>query len=138
MGDIIDETLVKKIENGELKNENLMRGKVMGGAFNLIRSNDLIWNYVCKQLPERKKPAPFDVLYLEWRQHQPSWLTCMAITCATCFYENKLSRKNALRICDTPVDIGRLNYQFLLLVPAKTIFHRPLPHSLQPNLLAAL
>lgn len=107
MGDIVDETLVKKIEQGELKNENLMRGKVMGGAFNLIRSNDLIWNYVANSYLKGKKPAPFDVLY--WNGDNTNLPANMyGFYLRHMLFENKLSRKNALRICDTPIDIGRI------------------------------
>jgi polyhydroxyalkanoate synthase len=107
MGDIIDEALVKKIENGELKEQNLMRGKVMGSAFNLIRSNDLIWNYVANSYLKGKKPAPFDVLY--WNGDNTNLPANMyGYYLRHMLFENKLSRKNALRICDTPVDIGRL------------------------------
>jgi len=107
MGDIIDENLVKKIENGELKNENLMRGKVMGGAFNMIRSNDLIWNYVANSYLKGKKPAPFDILY--WNGDNTNLPANMyGFYLRYMLLENKLSRKNALRICDTPIDIGKI------------------------------
>ncbi|HXP50103.1 MAG TPA: class I poly(R)-hydroxyalkanoic acid synthase [Bacteroidia bacterium] len=107
MGDIIDEGLVKKIENGELKEQNLMRGKVMGSAFNLIRSNDLIWNYVANSYLKGKKPAPFDVLY--WNGDNTNLPANMyGYYLRHMLFENKLSRKNALRICDTPIDIGRI------------------------------
>jgi len=107
MGDIVDEALVKKIENGELKTENLMRGKVMGSAFNLIRSNDLIWNYVANSYLKGKKPAPFDVLY--WNGDNTNLPANMyGFYLRHMLFENKLSRKNALRICNTPIDIGKI------------------------------
>lgn len=108
MGDIVDEALIKKIENGELKEQNLMRGKVMGGAFNLIRSNDLIWNYVANSYLKGKKPAPFDVLY--WNGDNTNLPAKMYdYYLRHMLFENKLSRKNALRICDTPIDIGKID-----------------------------
>ncbi|HTA84245.1 MAG TPA: class I poly(R)-hydroxyalkanoic acid synthase [Bacteroidia bacterium] len=107
MGDIVDETLIKKIENGELKEQNLMRGKVMGSAFNMIRSNDLIWNYVANSYLKGKKPAPFDILY--WNGDNTNLPANMyGYYLRHMLFENKLSRKNALRICDTPIDIGKI------------------------------
>ncbi|MGP8215722.1 MAG: PHA/PHB synthase family protein [Bacteroidia bacterium] len=107
MGDIIDEALVKKIEEGELKEEKLMRGKVMGSAFNLLRSNDLIWNYVANSYLKGKKPAPFDILY--WNGDNTNLPANMyGFYLRKMLFENKLSRKNALRICDTPIDIGKI------------------------------
>jgi polyhydroxyalkanoate synthase len=116
MGDIVDEALVKKIENGELKTENLMRGKVMGSAFNLIRSNDLIWNYVANSYLKGKKPAPFDVLY--WNGDNTNLPANMyGFYLRHMLFENKLSRKNALRICNTPIDIGKIDIPTFVVSP---------------------
>jgi polyhydroxyalkanoate synthase len=114
MGDIIDETLVKKLEQGELKTEKMMRGKVMGSAFNLIRSNDLIWNYVSNSYLKGKKPAPFDVLF--WNGDNTNLPANMyGYYLRYMLYENKLSRKNALRICDTPIDIGKIELPTMVI-----------------------
>jgi polyhydroxyalkanoate synthase len=107
MGDLIDEALVRKIEEGELKENGMMRGKVMGNAFNVIRSNDLIWNYVTNNYLKGKKLTPFDVLY--WNGDNTNLPAAMyGYYLRYMLYENKLSRKNALRICDTPIDIGKI------------------------------
>ena len=117
MGDIIDETLVKKLE-GELQTTKLMSGKVMGSAFNLIRSNDLIWNYVANSYLKGKKPAPFDVLY--WNGDNTNLPANMyGFYLRHMLYENKLSRKNALRICDTSVDIGKIEIPTMIIGAAE-------------------
>lgn len=107
MGDVIDQALVRKLERGELQEQGVMHGHDMEKAFNLIRVNDLVWSYVVNNYLKGKKPPPFDVLY--WTNDNTNLPAKMYI-----FYlrhmilENKLSRKNALRICGEPMDLGKI------------------------------
>lgn len=107
MGDVIDNALVKKLERGELLEKGIMSGHDMEKAFNLIRANDLIWSFVVNNYLKGKNPAPFDLLF--WTNDNTNLPAKMYL-----FYlrnmvlENKLSRKNALRICKTPIDIGKI------------------------------
>lgn len=108
MGDVIDNALVKKMERGDILENGLMNGQDMEKAFNLIRANDLIWKYVVDNYLKGKTPTPFDLLF--WTNDNTNLSAKMYL-----FYlrymvlENKLSRKNALRICDTPIDIGKID-----------------------------
>ncbi|OFY87725.1 MAG: hypothetical protein A3F72_02465 [Bacteroidetes bacterium RIFCSPLOWO2_12_FULL_35_15] len=107
MGDVIDNALVKKLERGELTEKGVMSGHDMEKAFNLIRANDLVWNFVVNNYLKGKTPTPFDLLF--WTNDNTNLPASMYL-----FYlrymvlENKLSRKNALRICKTPIDIGKI------------------------------
>lgn len=107
MGDVIDQALIKKLERGELIEQGVMHGHDMEKAFNLIRANDLIWSFVVNNYLKGKTPTPFDLLY--WTNDNTNLPANMYL-----FYlrhmvlENKLSRKNALRICNTPIDIGKI------------------------------
>ncbi|MEO7087530.1 MAG: class I poly(R)-hydroxyalkanoic acid synthase [Bacteroidia bacterium] len=107
MGDVIDHALISKLERGELLEEGIMHGHDMERAFNLIRANDLIWSYVVSNYLKGKSPTSFDVMY--WTNDNTNLPAKMYL-----FYlrymvlENKLSRKNALRICDTLIDIGKI------------------------------
>ena len=129
MGDVIDKALVKKIERGELLiNHGVMHGKYMEAGFNLIRANDLIWYYVVNNYLEGKMPKPFDVLF--WTNDNTNLPAEMFI-----FYmnkmilENQLSKKNALIICNEPIDIGLISAPVCAIgfcedhiSPAKTVF----------------
>lgn len=107
MGDVIDQALVSKLERGELQEEGVMHGHDMEKAFNLIRANDLIWNYVVNNYLKGKKPKAFDVLY--WTNDNTNLPAKMySFYLRHMILENKLSRKNALRICDVPIDIGKI------------------------------
>ncbi|MFY9310379.1 MAG: class I poly(R)-hydroxyalkanoic acid synthase [Bacteroidia bacterium] len=108
MGDVIDQALLKKLERGELQEQGVMHGHDMEVAFNLIRANDLVWGFVVNNYLKGKAPAPFDVMY--WTNDNTNLPAKMYLYyLRKMVFENKLSRKNALRICNTPIDIGKID-----------------------------
>jgi polyhydroxyalkanoate synthase len=108
MGDVIDQALLKKLERGELQERGVMHGHDMEVAFNLIRANDLVWGFVVNNYLKGKAPAPFDVMY--WTNDNTNLPAKMYLYyLRKMVFENKLSRKNALRICNTPIDIGKID-----------------------------
>ena len=107
MGDVINEALVTKLEKGELLEDDVMHGHDMERAFNLIRSKDLIWNYAINNYLKGGQPAAFDVIY--WTNDNTNLPANMYIFyMKEMIFKNKLSRKNALRISNTPIDIGKI------------------------------
>jgi polyhydroxyalkanoate synthase len=58
----VDEDQVKWIE-GRMSEKGYLPGARMADAFNLLRSNDLIWSYVVNNYMLGKDPLPFDLLY---------------------------------------------------------------------------
>ena len=108
MGDIIDEKLVKTLEEGDIVKNGIMSGHDMEYAFNFIRANDLVWSFVVNSYLKGKAPAPFDVMY--WTNDSTNLPAKMYLFYLRhMVFENKLSRKNALRICNTPIDIGKID-----------------------------
>jgi polyhydroxyalkanoate synthase len=108
MGDIIDKALISKLERGELMHDGILNGADMETAFNLIRPNDLIWNYVVSNYLKGIKPTAFDVMY--WTNDNTNLPAAMYVYYMRyMILENKLSRKNALTINNTPIDIGKIN-----------------------------
>jgi polyhydroxyalkanoate synthase len=107
MGDVINEALVTKLEKGELLKDDVMHGHDMERAFNLIRSKDLIWNYAINNYLKGIEPAAFDVIY--WTNDNTNLPASMYIYyMKQMIFKNRLSRKNALRISDTLIDIGKI------------------------------
>jgi polyhydroxyalkanoate synthase subunit PhaC len=103
----IDEMLVTKLE-GELHEGTVMKGEDMATAFNLIRANDLIWNYVVNNYLKGKKPPSFDILY--WTNDNTNLPAKMyAYYLRNMVYENKLKNKDELVMCDTPIDLTKIN-----------------------------
>jgi len=58
----VDDEQVKWIED-RMEEKGYLAGSRMADAFNLLRSNDLIWSYVINNYMLGKEPMPFDLLY---------------------------------------------------------------------------
>jgi len=58
----VDDEQVKWIE-GRMEDKGYLPGSRMADAFNLLRSNDLIWSCVVNNYLLGKDPMPFDLLY---------------------------------------------------------------------------
>ena len=56
----VDDEQVKWIEE-RMEEKGYLAGSRMADAFNLLRSNDLIWSYVINNYMLGKEPAPFDL-----------------------------------------------------------------------------
>lgn len=127
VGDIIDENLIKKLQNDIAKN-GVMKGDVMANAFNQLRANDLIWNYTVNNYLKGEQPNNFDVIY--WTNDNTNLPGNMYLYyLQNMVYANKLSRKNALKICNTPIDIGNIKTDSCVIAltedhiaPPETVF----------------
>ncbi len=128
IGDVINESLMKKLERGELIKDGVLHGYDMERAFNLIRANDLVWKYAVNNYLKGITPTSFDVLY--WTNDNTNLPAKMYIYyMREMIYENRLSRKNALTICDTQIDVSKIDCPVFVLgfsedyiSPAKTCF----------------
>ena len=58
----VDEERIKQLEE-HMKKQGYLEASSMANAFNLLRSNDLIWPYVVNNYLRGKKPFAFDILY---------------------------------------------------------------------------
>jgi polyhydroxyalkanoate synthase len=58
----VDDEQVKWIEE-RMSEKGFLPGQRMADAFNLLRSNDLIWSYVVNNYMLGREPMPFDLLY---------------------------------------------------------------------------
>src|SRR5262249_20400192 len=57
-----DEAQIAMVER-QMAERGYLEGKKMANAFNLLRSNDLIWPYVINNYLKGREPMPFDLLY---------------------------------------------------------------------------
>ena len=68
-----------------------LEGKKMANAFNLLRSNDLIWPYVINNYMRGKEPAPFDLLY--WNSDATRMPAANhSFYLRNCYLDNRLSK----------------------------------------------
>src|SRR6185503_19141394 len=58
----VDEAQIAALERG-MNERGYLEGKRMANAFNLLRSNELIWPYVVSNYLKGKQPASFDLLH---------------------------------------------------------------------------
>ena len=58
----VDEERIAALE-AHMKEQGYLEASRMATAFNMLRSNDLIWPYVVNNYLRGKKPFPFDILY---------------------------------------------------------------------------
>ncbi len=58
----VDEERIQQLE-AHMREQGYLEASRMANAFNMLRSNDLIWPYVINNYMMGKKPFPFDILY---------------------------------------------------------------------------
>ena len=95
-------SLLDKVEK-----EGVLNGQNLSTAFNMLRSNDLIWSYVVNNYLKGQSPVPFDLLY--WNS-DPTNLpaTFYSYYIKNMYLENNLSKPNALTICGEPIDLTKI------------------------------
>jgi polyhydroxyalkanoate synthase subunit PhaC len=83
----------------------VLDGRYMASTFNLLRSNDLIWNYVVNNYMLGKDYFPFDLLYwnsdatnVPARWHR-QYIEQM-------YRDNLLAKPGGMIVCGTPVDLS--------------------------------
>jgi polyhydroxyalkanoate synthase len=98
----VDEEQIAARER-EMSERGYLEGKKMANAFNLLRSNDLIWPYVINNYLKGKEPAPFDLLY--WNSDATRMPAANhSFYLRNCYLENRLS-KNEMVIAGKRLDL---------------------------------
>ncbi|MFN0194579.1 MAG: PHA/PHB synthase family protein [Aestuariivirga sp.] len=90
----VDEEQVQWIEK-RMEEKGYLPGSRMADAFNLLRSNDLIWSYVVNNYLLGKEPMAFDLLY--WNAdstRMPAGVHSFYLR--ECYMANKLSKGNMI------------------------------------------
>jgi polyhydroxyalkanoate synthase len=86
----VDEEQIAARER-EMSERGYLEGKKMATAFNLLRSNDLIWPYVINNYLKGKEPPPFDLLY--WNSDATRMPAANhSFYLRNCYLENRLSK----------------------------------------------
>ena len=99
----------------------------MANAFNMLRSNDLIWPYVVNNYLRGKTPMPFDLLY--WNSDATRMPAANhAFYLRKCYHENALSQ-GKMRIDGVKLDLRKVKIPIYNLAtredhiaPAKSAF----------------
>lgn len=86
------------------REKGYLDGRYMATTFNLLRSNDLIWNYVVNNYMLGKDYFPFDLLY--WNSDATNvpakW---HADYLRDLYRDNKLAKPGGISVLNTPIDL---------------------------------
>ena len=111
----------------EMQRTGYLDGSKMATAFNLLRSNDLIWPYVVNDYLKGKEPLPFDLLH--WNA-DATRMPCAnhSYYLRNCYLENNLST-GRMRMLGEPIDLACVTQPIYNLAtkedhiaPAKSVF----------------
>jgi polyhydroxyalkanoate synthase len=122
----VDEEQLQVLEK-RMAERGYLEGNKMANAFNLLRSNDLIWPYVINNYLRGKAPMPFDLLY--WNSDATRMPAANhAFYLRQCYLDNALS-KGKMTIGNVRLDLSRIKTPIYNLAtredhiaPAKSAF----------------
>jgi polyhydroxyalkanoate synthase subunit PhaC len=121
----VDEEQISARER-EMSERGYLEGKKMATAFNLLRSNDLIWPYVINNYLKGKEPPPFDLLY--WNSDATRLPAANhSFYLRNCYLKNRLSKGRMaiagekLKLKDIKIPIYNLATREDHIAPAKSV-----------------
>lgn len=101
----VDDEQLALIDN--LVTDGYLDGRYMAATFNLLRGQDLIWNYVVDNYLLGKDYSQFDLLY--WNGDTTNLPAKWHRAYLTDFYrDNRLVQPGALHVDGTPIDLRRI------------------------------
>jgi polyhydroxyalkanoate synthase len=100
-----DEDQIAMVER-QMAEHGYLAGSKMAGAFNLMRSNDLIWPYVINNYLKGKSPIPFDMLY--WNADATRMPAANhSFYLRACYLENRLT-KGTMTIANQKLSLKKI------------------------------
>jgi polyhydroxyalkanoate synthase len=111
----------------EMQKTGYLEGSKMANAFNMLRSNDLIWPYVVNNYMKGKEPFPFDLLF--WNADATRMPRANhSFYLRSCYLDNQLS-KGKIVVGGETIDLKRVTIPIYNLAtkedhiaPAKSVF----------------
>jgi polyhydroxyalkanoate synthase len=102
----IDEKQLENLDR-KMSRKGYLEGSDMGTAFNLLRSNDLIWTFYVNNYLMGKEPLDFDLLY--WNAdatRMPHKLHMYYLR--ECYVQNNLAKPGGISLKGVPIDLGKV------------------------------
>jgi polyhydroxyalkanoate synthase len=101
----VDEDQISAIER-DMKASGVLEGAKMAMAFNMLRSNDLIWSYVVSNYLKGKMPSSFDLLH--WNSDATRMPAANhSYYLRNCYLENRLST-GSMVLDNTQLDLSKV------------------------------
>ncbi|MGZ3412010.1 MAG: PHA/PHB synthase family protein [Xanthobacteraceae bacterium] len=121
-----DEEQIAMVER-QMAEQGFLAGSKMAAAFNLMRSNDLIWPYVINNYLRGRQPVPFDMLY--WNSDATRMPAANhSFYMRGCYLENRLS-KGTMTVANQKLDLKKVTLPIYNLAtredhiaPARSVF----------------
>ncbi len=98
----VDDETIKAVD-AEME-QGYLPAQKMASAFNMLRSNDLIWSYIVNNYMLGKDPFPFDLLY--WNADSTAMPAHVHHFYLENFYDQNEFAKGDLSVLDTPVTLA--------------------------------
>lgn len=122
----VDEEQVAAVE-ARMAEAGYLEGSSMANAFNMIRSNDMIWPYVVNNYVRGKAPFPFDLLY--WNSDATRMPAANhSFYLRGCYLNNDLAHRR-MEVGGERLDLGKIKIPVYHLAtredhiaPAKSVF----------------
>ena len=123
----VDKERVAQLEE-QMKDQGYLDASNMATAFNLLRSNDLIWPYVINNYMRGKNPYAFDILF--WNSDATRMPAANhSFYLRNCYLDNNLSRKK-MKIAGVTLDLSNVKVPIYNLAtredhiaPAKSVLY---------------
>jgi polyhydroxyalkanoate synthase len=101
----VDEEQIAALEQ-EMENVGVLEGSKMAMAFNMLRSNDLIWSYVVNNYLKGKSPSAFDLLH--WNSDSTRMPAANhSYYLRNCYLDNRLS-EGSMVLDNTRLDLAKV------------------------------
>jgi polyhydroxyalkanoate synthase len=101
----VDEDQISAIER-DMRASGVLEGAKMAMAFNMLRSNDLIWSYVVSNYLKGKTPSSFDLLH--WNSDATRMPAANhSYYLRNCYLENRLST-GSMVLDNTQLDLSKV------------------------------
>lgn len=122
----VDEEQIQTLEK-RMAQTGYLEGKQMANAFNMLRSNDLIWSYFVNNYMKGKQPMPFDLLY--WNADSPRMPAANhSFYLRHCYLQNDLSQ-GRMQVAGETLDLKKVKVPVYNLAaredhiaPARSVF----------------
>jgi polyhydroxyalkanoate synthase len=101
----VDEEQISTLER-DMRQNGVLEGSKMANAFNMLRSNDLIWSYVVSNYLKGQQPNAFDLLH--WNSDATRMPAANhSYYLRNCYLENRLS-KGTMVLDNTQLDLSKV------------------------------
>jgi polyhydroxyalkanoate synthase len=123
----VDKERIAQLE-AHMKQQGYLEASRMATAFNMLRSNDLIWPYVVNNYLRGKKPFPFDILF--WNSDATRMPAANhSFYLRNCYLDNRLT-KGEMEIAGIDLDLRKVTVPIYNLAtredhiaPAKSVLY---------------